>query len=100
VHQGQAVINAQMTTRLLNEFRQIAGKQEELPKLQSLTDRERQILTLVSAGASNKDIALQLNLSERTIKNYLSIIFQKLQVNNRAEAVTRAIRDGLVEEQE
>ncbi len=98
VHQGRAVIDAQMTTRLLYESRQPAGKREEPLKLQPLTDRERQILTLVSAGASNKDVAAQLSLSERTVKNYLSIIFQKLQVNNRTEAVTRAWREGLVNE--
>jgi len=52
----------------------------------------------VADGASNKEIAANLNLSERTIKNYLSIIFQKLQVNNRTEAAIRAMRDGLVDE--
>jgi DNA-binding NarL/FixJ family response regulator len=98
VHEGQAVIDAQMTTRLLEEFRQIASRQEDPPKLQPLTERERKILTLVAEGASNKDIAVDLNLSERTIKNYLTIIFQKLQVNNRTEAAIRAMRDGLVEE--
>lgn len=97
VYQGQVVIDAQMTTRLLNKSRQTAGKSDELLKLEALTERERQILTLVSGGASNKDIAAQLSLSERTVKNYLSIIFQKLQVNNRTEAVMRVMRDGLVE---
>jgi DNA-binding NarL/FixJ family response regulator len=98
VHEGQAVIDSQMTTRLLEEFRHIASGQEAPPKLQPLTQRERKILTLVAEGASNKDIAVDLNLSERTIKNYLTIIFQKLQVNNRTEAAIRAMRDGLVEE--
>lgn len=98
VHEGQAVIDSQMTTRLLEEFRHIASGQEDPPKLQPLTQRERKILTLVAEGASNKDIAVDLNLSERTIKNYLTIIFQKLQVNNRTEAAIRAMRDGLVEE--
>lgn len=97
VHRGQAVIDTDMTTRLLNEFRRLADKEESVPKLQPLTDQERRILTLVAAGASNKDIASDLNLSERTIKNYLSVIFQKLQVNNRTEAAIRAVRDGLVE---
>lgn len=97
VHKGQAVIDAEMTTRLLNEFRRLADKGESAPKLQPLTDQERRILTLVAVGASNKDIAADLNLSERTIKNYLSVIFQKLQVNNRTEAAIRAVRDGLVE---
>lgn len=97
VHKGHAVIDTDMTTRLLNEFRRLADKEENTPKLQPLTDQERRILTLVAAGASNKDIAADLNLSERTIKNYLSVIFQKLQVNNRTEAAIRAVRDGLVE---
>lgn len=98
VHDGQAVISADMTARLLDEFRRLSEKKEtEKPKFQSLTDQERKILTLVAEGASNKDIAGDLNLSERTIKNYLSIIFQKLQVNNRTEAAIRAMRDGLVD---
>jgi DNA-binding NarL/FixJ family response regulator len=98
VHKGHAVIDTNMTTRLLSEYRRLADKEEIVPKLQPLTDQERKILTLVAAGASNKDIAAGLNLSERTIKNYLSVIFQKLQVNNRTEAAIRAVRDGLVEE--
>ena len=98
VQDGQAVISADMTARLLDEFRRLSEKKEtEKPKFQSLTDQERKILTLVAEGASNKDIAGDLNLSERTIKNYLSIIFQKLQVNNRTEAAIRAMRDGLVD---
>jgi DNA-binding NarL/FixJ family response regulator len=98
VSTGQAVISPEMTTRLLNEFRQLANKEEAAqPKYQALTPKERRILTLVADGASNKDIAAELNLSERTIKNYVSIIFQKLQVNNRTEAAIRAVRDGLVD---
>jgi DNA-binding NarL/FixJ family response regulator len=97
VHQGQAVISADMTAVVLDEFRRLANKKEESrPEFQALTDQERRILTLVAEGASNRDIAGDLNLSERTIKNYLSIIFQKLQVNNRTEAAIRAMRDGLV----
>ena len=97
VHRGQAVISSDMTTLLLDEFRRLADTQEEpKPKFQTLTEQERRILTLVADGASNRDIAADLNLSERTIKNYLSIIFQKLQVNNRTEAAIRAMRDGLV----
>ena len=98
VHQGQAVISPEMTNRLLDEFRRIADEQDEdKPAFQPLTDQERRILTKVAEGASNKDIAVDLNLSERTVKNYLSIIFQKLQVNNRTEAAIRAMRDGLVD---
>ena len=98
VHTGQAVISAEMTNRLLDEFRRISDEEEEAkPAFQPLTDQEKRILTRVAEGASNKDIAEDLNLSERTVKNYLSIIFQKLQVNNRTEAAIRAMRDGLVD---
>jgi DNA-binding NarL/FixJ family response regulator len=86
-----------MTSRLLEEFRRIANREEERPQYQNLSDQERRILTLVVRGASNRDIAVDLNLSERTVKNYLSIIFQKLQVNNRTEAAIRAMRDGLID---
>lgn len=100
VHRGQAVISPDMTNRLVEEIRKLSNEKEAKtePKYQSLTDQERKILTLVAEGASNKDIAHNLNLSERTIKNYVSIIFQKLQVNNRTEAAVRAMRDGLVYE--
>ncbi len=97
VHAGQTIIDPQMTTRVLDEFRQLSGRQEAPPQLQPLKEREQRILTLVSEGASNKDIATELNLSERTVKNYLSIIFQKLQVNNRTEAAIRAMQNGLVD---
>jgi len=98
VHGGQAVISPEMTTRLLDEFRQVSKKDEKKkPDYQPLTAQEQKILTLVAEGASNRDIAADLNLSERTIKNYVSIIFQKLQVNNRTEAAIRAMRDGLVD---
>lgn len=97
VYQGQAVIDPEMTARLLNEFRRMAaGQEEKSPPVQTLTDQEQKILSLVANGASNKDIAGKLDLSERTIKNYLTIIFQKLQVNNRTEAAIRAVKDGLV----
>ena len=98
VYDGQAVIDPEMTARLLNEFRRMSSKkEEEVPKVHALTDQERKILTFVADGASNKDIAAELDLSERTIKNYLSVIFQKLQVNNRTEAAIRAVKDGLVD---
>lgn len=97
VHQGQAVIDPEMTARLLDEFRRLRDEQEKpSTQTQTLTEQERTILTQVANGASNKEIAASLNLSERTIKNYLSIIFQKLQVNNRTEAAIRAMKDGLV----
>lgn len=108
VSQGQEVIEPEMASRLLAEFRRMAqGKGETpppeppspapMPAYQKLTSQERSILTFLANGASNKEIAESLNLAERTVKNYLSVIFQKLEVNNRTEAAIRAVKDGLVE---
>jgi len=58
--------------------------------------RELQILRLAAIGLSNKRIAVEMNLSLRTIKGYLVDIFAKLNVNSRTEAVTTALRAGLL----
>jgi len=98
VSQGQSVIEPDMASRLLTEFRRM-GQAEEKPQptYQKLTGQERHILAYVAEGSSNKEIAEAMSLAERTVKNYLTIIFQKLQVNNRTEAAIRAVKDGLVE---
>ena len=61
-----------------------------------LTEREKDILRLVSKGASNHEIAQALFLSEKTVENRLSLIFQKLHLNNRVQAALYALRKGLV----
>ncbi len=66
------------------------------PGRDELSARELEILRLLVAGASNKTIAAQLNLSENTIKSHLSHIFSKLHVQSRAEAVAAALQRGLV----
>jgi DNA-binding NarL/FixJ family response regulator len=60
-----------------------------------LTDREREILHLIATGATNSEIAKQLTLSTKTVSNYVSNIFSKLQVADRAEAIIRARDAGL-----
>jgi len=54
--------------------------------LDALTERERQILDCVAAGLSNREVGDQLHLSEKTVKHYMTIIMEKLQVRNRVEA--------------
>jgi DNA-binding NarL/FixJ family response regulator len=61
-----------------------------------ITPREREILTLVTGGNANKEIAAQLGISEDTVKQHVSRILTKLQVNDRAQATAEAIRRGLV----
>jgi NarL family two-component system response regulator YdfI len=59
-----------------------------------LSDREQEVLTLIAEGAANKEIALCLSISERTVKAHVTSIFDKLGVNSRAEAVAVALRSG------
>jgi NarL family two-component system response regulator YdfI len=65
-------------------------------KAEPLSPREHEVLSLVARGAPNKDIALQLHISERTVKAHVTGIFNKLGVNSRAEAVAVAMRRGLL----
>lgn len=61
-----------------------------------LTEREQQVLRLVAAGSTNREIAAQLQLSPHTVKEYASTLYRKLDVRNRLEAVKRAERLGLI----
>jgi len=61
-----------------------------------LSKREGQVLSLLAEGATNKEIALQLSISERTVKAHVTSIFNKLGANSRAEAVSIALRSGLL----
>ena len=61
-----------------------------------LTTRERQVLTLLGEGLLNKEIAARLGISEHTVKTHLAAIYEKLDASNRAEAVARGLRRGLI----
>jgi two-component system nitrate/nitrite response regulator NarL len=64
--------------------------------LPSLTQRERQILSLLADGLGNKQIAAQIGISPSTVKTHLEVLFEKLEVASRAEAVAVAVRRGLL----
>ena len=64
--------------------------------IENLTPRETEVLTLLADGASNKAIADELNISEHTVKFHVASIFGKFGVNTRTEAVTQALRRGLI----
>lgn len=66
-------------------------------KIDSLTDRELEVLILVASGMFNKEIATKLNISERTVKNHMSNIFKKILVVDRTQAAVFAIRNGLIQ---
>jgi NarL family two-component system response regulator YdfI len=64
----------------------------------ALSDREREVLRLVAQGLRNKEIAVRLKLSERTVKAYVTGVFNKLGVDSRAQAIAVAMREGLLPE--
>ena len=94
VGNGEAIFSPQVAARMLRFF---TTPHPLVPRhaFPELTDREHDILTLVAAGGSNQEIAQRLGLSPKTVSNYLSSIFNKLQVADRAEAILRARDAGL-----
>ena len=69
---------------------------QEPPKGPALSEREREVLELIASGATNREIAGTLFLSPHTVKEHTSSLYRKLEVRNRAEAVQRAQRLGLL----
>ena len=74
----------------------IAGKLAQRYSLPELTSREREILERIAGGRSNKEIAALLNLAENTVKNHVHVILEKLGVQDRTQAVTNAIKRGIL----
>ncbi len=95
IHAGDAYITPSLATTLLLDADRRARKASVRPGaelLEELTARERDILTELANGASNKQIAHRLGLSEKTVKHHMTNILQKLQVRNRVEAALIAQR--------
>jgi len=86
---GQSLVDPTTTTLLMEELRESTA---EDPGLSRLTERERQILDLISAGKTNREIGSELFLAEKTVKNYVSNLLTKLGMGHRAEAAAYAAR--------
>jgi len=105
---GEAYIHPKVTGKLINEYRRLSTLQEndlahvelsdeaELGRFASLTPREKEVLQLMAEGKSNKGIGDYLYISEKTVKNHVSSILQKLVVNDRTQAVVISIKNGWV----
>ena len=94
VQQGEALIDPGLAAKLLNEFRRMGTATPETEPAERLTQAEMDVLRLVAQGEDNKTIAEQLGLTERTVANRLSDVYQKLHVNNRTQAALFALRRG------
>ena len=97
VARGESFIPPLLTTRVLEEFSRLAMYQQRQANPFGLTGRETEILRLVGQGRSNREIAGQLYISERTVKNHLTSVFGKLGVSDRTRAALYAVKNRLVE---
>jgi DNA-binding NarL/FixJ family response regulator len=80
---GQSILDPAVTRRVLAKVKTLSAPQE---KRDPLSPQEERVLALVAEGKTNKEIAVSLNLSEKTVGHYLENIFQKLQITRRAQA--------------
>ena len=92
---GGALIAPSLTGKVLSEFRRMASKMGVEDGLGQLTEVELRLLQLVASGLSNKEIATRLCFAESTVKNRLSVLFQKIDVADRTQAAIYAITHGL-----
>ena len=106
VYDGGSYLHPKVTHNLVQEYRRLVknsqtensvAEMEYRKPLHLLTKRECQVLQLLSEGQSNRKIAETLVISEKTVKNHVSNILQKMNVNDRTQAVVTAIRNGWVE---
>ena len=109
VANGGSFIHPRVTSKVLKEFTRLSEEAENLQIYSKtdeeandsvwedlLTTREQEILTLMARGMSNRDVSEELFISEKTVKNHVSNIFQKMQVRDRTQAVIHAIKQGWV----
>jgi DNA-binding NarL/FixJ family response regulator len=94
IHNGQVALGPTITQKLMARY---AGKSQNEALIEPLTERERVVLCLAATGLTNRGIGLKLEISDRTVQGHLANAYEKLQVNSRTEAVTKAIQFGLIE---
>jgi DNA-binding NarL/FixJ family response regulator len=96
VARGDALLAPSITRRLISEFAARVTRPGPAPALDRLTDREREVLSLVAAGLSNDEIARELTLSPATAKTHVSRIMTKTGMHDRAQLVVLAYESGAV----
>jgi NarL family two-component system response regulator LiaR len=94
---GESLISPQIAAKVLRELRAArpAPRAAEGMKTE-LTDRELEVLRLIANGRDNSQIAAELHISAKTVKNHISNILMKLQIENRIQAAVYAVRSGIV----
>ena len=93
---GEALLDPSTTARLLSRVREVERKAEE-DAFRELSDREMDVLAEVARGKTNSEIGQILNLSEKTVRNYVSSMLEKMHLTNRIELATYAVQHHLFE---
>jgi DNA-binding NarL/FixJ family response regulator len=97
IARGEALFGPSIATRLMTFLSAPASSKDQA--FPELTKREREILELIAQGLNNPDIAQQLTISLKTVRNHVSNIFNKMQVTDRVQAVIRARKAGMGKEE-
>ncbi|MCZ4096753.1 response regulator transcription factor [Streptomyces sp. SID13666] len=101
VHAGEATVAPRLLTRLISTYVRAPHRPQKPPiSLNELTPREVEVWRLIATGLDNAEIARALDITVSTVKNYITSIFDKLSVRDRAQAVIAAYESGLVETQQ
>ena len=96
VHRGDSYLNPSVAKMLVGDYLERANRGEKRDPYDFLTGREKEILQLVAAGQSNREIASFLSISEHTVHNHRARLMEKLGVHDRLELLKYAIRRGIV----
>ena len=95
VNEGKSALDPAVTRKLMSSI----FKRSEKPHVESLTDREMDVLRLAAKGFTNKAIGMQLTISDRTVQGHLAHIFAKMQATSRTEAVMRGVSLGWISQE-
>lgn len=95
VNKGEVWIERSMMGSMIQELSRPAMVDPELAKIETLTEREREVISLVGEGLKNKQVGERLFISETTVTHHLSSVFSKLEVSDRLELIIYAFRHGL-----
>jgi len=91
---GETVLSPQLAASMLNEVRKLDEPADEDSRV--ITRREEEVLQLIADGCSTPEVAERLFISQKTVKNHLASIYQKLDARDRTQAVLQAVRMGIV----
>jgi DNA-binding NarL/FixJ family response regulator len=96
VYRGESLIQPVVASKVLDRFIELS-RQSQAPSSETPSDRELEVLRLIAKGFANKEIAAQLHITNSTVKTHIASIFQKLNASDRTEAVTQAIKRGIIQ---